>query len=86
MTKLQITLTEQEAMLLSSRASSFGYSLTKFVKFLLGQKAMEVSNSIPTFKMSKKAIKTAEQAMRDYKEGKTLSVNSIDELDDLLED
>ena len=62
MTKLQITLTPQETVALGYGASNLGYSLTKFVKFLLGQKAVEVSNSIPVYQMSKKAIRDTEVA------------------------
>jgi len=84
MTKLQITLTDQEAMVLNYGASSLGYSLTKFVKFLLGQKAVEWSEKIPTYKMSAKTEKIVEKARADYKAGKTYSVSSIKELDKII--
>ena len=80
MTKLQITLTPQETVALGYGASNLGYSLTKFVKFLLGQKAVEVSNSIPVYQMSKKAIRDTEVAWSEYKQGKTKKISSLLEL------
>lgn len=38
---------------------------------------------VPTFKMSKKAELRAEQAYKEYKEGKTKVIHSVDELDDI---
>ncbi len=84
MTKLQITLTPEETMSLNYGASNLGYSLTRFVKFVLGQKAVECSREIPTFKMSEKTEKIAKEAMADYKAGRTYSVNSVEELDKLI--
>jgi len=84
MTKLQITLTDQEALALRYGASNLGYSLTRFVKFVLGQKALECNSEIPTFKMSKKTEKNVEEAIRDYKAGRTTSVD-IDKLDEYFE-
>lgn len=79
MTKLQISLTNQEAAALSFGASNLGYSLTRFVKFILGQKAVEYNLEIPNFKMSKKTEKRVEEAISDYKAGKTVGVD-IDKL------
>ncbi|MBU1085063.1 MAG: hypothetical protein ABIJ43_05325 [Candidatus Beckwithbacteria bacterium] len=84
MTKLQITLTNQEALLLGYGASNLGYSLTRFVKFVLGQKAVECDHEVPTFKMSKKTEKNVEEAMNDYKAGRTVSVD-IDKLGEYFE-
>ncbi|MEA3355322.1 MAG: hypothetical protein U9Q63_02480 [Patescibacteria group bacterium] len=82
MTKLQITLTDQEAMALGYGASNLGYSLTKFVKFLLGQKAVEWNKNIPSYQLSKKAVEGLEKSMKDYKDGKFTEVKSLMELVD----
>jgi len=85
MTKLQITLTDQEASILRMKAASLGYNLTKFVKFLLGKKALEYDVSIPTYKMSEKTEKRVEEAIADYEAGRTYSVDSVEELDKLIQ-
>jgi hypothetical protein len=46
MAKLQITLTEQEAEVFGKRAEELGYSLTKFVKFLLAMEAYKISQEL----------------------------------------
>lgn len=83
MTKVQITLTRQEADLLSAKASQLGYSLTRFIKFLIGQEAAEVidEKEVPTFKMTKKAEKIALQAEKDFKEGKAVKISSFKKWD-----
>ena len=42
MTKLQITLTDEETEGLRKQAEKMGYSLTKFVKFLLAKEAYNI--------------------------------------------
>lgn len=84
MTKLQITLTAQEADTLSLKAASIGYNLTRFVKFLLGQKVLEYNEQIPTFRMSKKMEKTVKEAVKDYEGGNTVSVD-IDKFGEYFE-
>ncbi|MFH0943021.1 MAG: hypothetical protein V1810_02485 [Candidatus Beckwithbacteria bacterium] len=78
MTKLQIALTDQEAANLSLSAMRLGYSLTRFVKFLLGQAAFKAAENIPVYKMSAEAIGQAEAAWEEYKQGKTVKIDSIE--------
>ena len=80
MTKLQIALTDQEADFLTFQAVNLGYSLTRYVKFLIGQKAAAVSESIPTFRMSDKLEKNTKEAIAAQNQGKTYSVSSLQEL------
>lgn len=80
MTKLQIALTDQEADFLTFQAFNLGYSLTRYVKFLIGQKAAAVSESIPTFRMSDKLEKNTKEAIAAQNQGKTYSVSSLQEL------
>ena len=80
MTKLQITLTDQEVSLLNLQAMSLGYSLTRFVKFLLGKEALETNKQIPVFKMSAKLAKNTKEAIEAYNQGKAYSVDSLQEL------
>lgn len=46
MTKLQLTLTDQEAEVFRKRADELGYSLTKFVKFLLAMEVYKISQEL----------------------------------------
>lgn len=80
MTKLQITLTDQEAANLNLSAMSLGYSLTRFVKFLLGKEALETNKQVPVFKMSAKLEKSTKEAVEAYQRGKVYSVDSLQEL------
>ncbi len=84
MTKLQISLTDQEAEILSIRAMSLGYSLTRFVKFLLGREALEFDQSIPAYPLSKKALNNIKQAMAEFKADKVFEAHSIEELDEII--
>lgn len=84
MTKLQIALTDQEADFLTFQAMNLGYSLTRFVKFLLGKEAMKVSEQIPVFQMSPAAIKRADEAWKEHKAGKTLLFESVEDLDKFI--
>ena len=84
MTKLQIALTDQETANLNLLAFKMGYSLTRFVKFLIGQAAFKVAENVPVYQLSPKAVKTVEEAWGEYKAGRTYSVDSIEELDKIV--
>ena len=43
MAKLQISLTDQEAEVFEKKAEELGYSLTKFVKFLLSMEVYKMA-------------------------------------------
>lgn len=81
MYKVQLTFTEQEADILSQKASEFGYSVTKYIKLLLGREVLEISEKYPIIKMSKKAEKRAIQALNEYKHGETTEISSFSDLD-----
>jgi hypothetical protein len=80
MTKLQITITNQEADLLSAKATLFGYKLTRFVKFLIAREVAQTMEQIPTFPISKKAEKLAIEAKTEYKKGKAKEISSFNDL------
>lgn len=85
MTKVQLTLTTQEADLLSQKAMLLGYNLTRFLKFLISKEAINAFKEydIPTFKMSAKAERNGLRALKEYKEGKAISIDSFEDLDRL---
>lgn len=71
MTKLQISLTDQETQLLSMRAAVLGYDVTKYAKFVLAQDASEQSTFVPTFKATPKMEKIIRKGLEEYQQGKT---------------
>ncbi len=85
MTKVQLTLTTQEAELLSQKAMQLGYNLTRFIKFLISREAINAIKGadIPTFSMSKKAERKGLQALENHRLGKTILLKNIDDLDNL---
>lgn len=85
MTKVQLTLTTEEASILSAKADRLGYGLTRFIKFLISREATNtLEENIPTIKMSKKAEKIAKQAYLDYKQGKTTEITSFSDFEKTL--
>lgn len=84
MHKVQLTLTTQEADLLNAKAAQLGYSLTKYIKFLLGSVAAEIvqGSEIPAFQMSKNATKIASEARKIHQKGQTREIKSFAELEE----
>ena len=70
MTKLQITLTDEETQLLSMRAAVLGYDVTKYAKFVLAQEAVWQTTAIPTFQATPKMENVIKKALRDELDGK----------------
>lgn len=86
MTKLQLTLTDQEESILALKAARLGYSVTRYVKFLISQEAAKTINpddNLPTFPMSAELEEIGLQALKDHRAGKTIEFDSIEELMDL---
>ncbi len=81
--KIQITLTPQEVAALSIKSKALGYNITKYVKFIVSKEAVEAVEEYPTYKMSKKLEKITAKALKDYKEGKTVQLESPYDLDNL---
>ena len=86
MRKVQLTLTDQEAEILSIKASQLGYNISKYIRLILSKDIIDSfrNNQIPVFKMSEKAEITVAQGLREYKKGKTKSLKSINGLDRLV--
>lgn len=68
---------------LASQQVKAGYyaSVSEVIRDALRKMFMEPS--IPTFKMSEKAEKVLEQAIKEHKAGKTRLLNSIDDIDNV---
>ena len=83
MYKVQLTFTSEEADVLSAKASRLGYSVTKFIKLLVGREVLSEIEKYPTFVLSKKARNKVENAHKEHKEGKTKLLSDIDDLDNI---
>ena len=81
--KIQITLTPQEVAALSIKSKALGYNITKYVKFIVSKEVEGTVEEYPTYKMSKRLEKITEKAMKDYKAGKFVTLNSVEDLKNL---
>lgn len=71
MTKLQISLTDQETELLAARAAYMGYDVTKYAKFVLASEAREAIASVPVYKVTPKMQKIIDDAYTEDEAGLT---------------
>jgi putative addiction module CopG family antidote len=71
---------------LAKRKVESGYysSVSEVIRDAL--RKLESKPKYPIMKVTPKLEKSIAQAEKDYKEGKTVSVNSIDELEQLIDD
>jgi hypothetical protein len=79
MTKVQLTLTKQEASILSNYGKQFGYALPKTMKFIL-RKAMEkfyYSQVVPEYKLPKDLEERGLQALEADRKGETVEVDNF---------
>jgi len=81
MTKVQLSLTSQEATILSGYGTQFGYNLPKTIRFIISKASENILQltSIPTFPMSKEIEQKGFQALKEYREGKTIEVEDVKE-------
>ena len=83
MHKVQLTLTPEELHILMMRASSLGYNVTKYIKFLISREAHSFIDKVPVYTLSGKMEQLAKKAMTEHKQGKSRELNEIDDLDSL---
>lgn len=83
MTKLQLSLTDQENAILSAKASQLGYSVTRYVKFIISKEAaktIDSNDNLPTFPMSPKLEEIGLKALADHRAGKTTVLENIEDI------
>jgi hypothetical protein len=80
MTKVQLSLTNQEAAILTSYGSQFGYNLSKTIRFVISKASEEFlkESPIPVYQMSERAEKEGLEALNEYKKGKTTEIKDVD--------
>jgi hypothetical protein len=80
MSKIQITLTNQEANILSDYGLQFGYNLSKTARFILGKAAEEHLESKTTvYKLSDSGEAKGLKALEEDRKGKTIEVSNFKE-------
>jgi len=76
--QIKVTLPSPLFSYLREQAERFGLTLSGYIKNLIVD---EVKNqSFPTFKMSRNTEKVAQEALTDYRLGKTKKLKNIGEL------
>lgn len=81
MHKVQLTLTPEEAQILSVKAAPLGYSITKFLKLLIGREVLShIEEEFPTYKMTPRMERKVHKAWQEHKDGKTKRISSFQEL------
>jgi hypothetical protein len=80
MTKVQLSLTQEEAAILTGYGSQLGYSLPKTIKYMISKAAESVmqSGSLPEYKMSEAQEKKGFEALHEHRAGKTTDVSDPD--------
>ena len=80
MTKVQLTLTDQEAALLTGYGDQFGYNLPKVTRFFISKATEEILKRgvIPVYEMSEETERIGLQALADHRAGKTIEIDDIE--------
>jgi len=81
--KIQLTLTPEEISALSLKAKLLGYNPTKYIRFLVAKEVHSIIEAIPTSAMSPLLEKKVTKAKKEFKNGKTRKIKTINELDRL---
>lgn len=78
MTKVQVTLTDQEAALLAGYGSQLGYNVPKTAKFFIKKAAEQILNQgvVPVYEMSEETEQKGLEALAEYKSGKATKVTN----------
>jgi len=86
MTKLQLSLTDQEVALLEGFGSQFGYSLPKTVRFVISKASEQILQEgiLPIYEMSKKTERKGLLAVEEYRAGRTTEVSVANDFFDSL--
>jgi flagellar motor component MotA len=80
MTKVQLSLTNEEAAILSGYGEQFGYNLPKVIRYIISkatEKALQ-EKILPIYQMSEKTEKKGLHALKEHKQGKTTKAEDID--------
>ena len=79
MTKVQLSLTQEEAAILIGYGEQFGYSLPKTIKFMISKATESVvrSGGLPVYDLPASLEKKGLQALDEHKAGKTTEIKDF---------
>lgn len=79
MTKVQLSLTNEEAAILMGYGDQFGYSLPKTIKFMISKATESVvrSGSLPVYELPDSLEKRGLEALSEHRDGKTTEVKDF---------
>ena len=80
MTKLQLTLTNQEAFAISSEASRLGYAITRYVKFVIAKITENFMKTSGGAVINEQTEKDAADTLRVLRRGELRKITSGREL------
>lgn len=75
--QVKVTLPLQLQQFIQSKASKFGMSVSSYLKHLALNDVADMD--MPTFPMSQKMEEKGEQAIQEYRAGKTISVHDAND-------
>lgn len=81
----QITFSEQLLKFLEQKSKEYGYTLPAYVRYVL-TKEMEDLKKREKINLDKELISDIKQADKEFKDGKTVTLNSISEIEDHFTD
>lgn len=79
MTKLQLTLTDEEAALLAGYGSQLGYNLAKTARFFISKATSQILHDgiVPIHEMSDETERKGLEALAEHRAGKTAKVTDV---------
>ena len=80
MTKIQLTLNNQETAVLQDKADLMGYDLAKYLKFFVAKLTEQSLYEERIYPMSDKMEKRYDEAMDNYKKGNVYELNQVEDL------
>ena len=80
--QIKVTLPEKLQELVQSKADLYGLTISTYIKHLVIDDVKDME--VPVFQMSKKTEDNGLQALEEYRDGKTIAVDDVDEFFDNL--
>ncbi len=75
MNKVQLTLTDQEAIILEQYGKQFGYNLSRTIRFLISKAVEQV---MPEFVVDQKIENKAIKALEAHQQKKTIKIDNLE--------
>lgn len=86
MTKVQLSLTDEEAAVLAGFGAQFGYNLPKTIRYIISkatERALQ-NRTVSVYPMSEEREKRGIQALKEHEQGKTTKIEDTNDYFDSL--